>query len=237
MNNINYRVEAGNYIIASLTKEDRAGLLPHLEPVSLQLSQILYEMDDPVDYIYFPISGMCSLVSLTQEGDTLEVGIVGYEGMLPLAAFFGDETNQYRVVVQGEGDALRMRVGVFNRACKQAGSFQAIMLRYIQSLLSQLTQSALCNHFHPIEGRLCRWLLLSRDVVLSDELQLTQEFLAHMLGSRRAGVTVAAGALQNLGLIRYQRGHITIVDVEGLRANACECYGVVRRAFDKYLAA
>jgi CRP-like cAMP-binding protein len=237
MNNIDSCIHAGNHILASITKQDREGLLPELEPASLRLSQVLYEMGDAIDYVYFPNSGMCSLVSLTQEGGSLEVGIVGYEGMVDLSAFFGGHTSQYRVIVQGEGKALRMRAGAFRQAYKQADSLQAVMLRYIQVVIAQVTQSAVCNHFHPIEGRLCRWLLLCQDVVRSNELQLTQEFLAYMLGSRRAGVTVAAASLQSLGMIRYQRGHITILDRQGLEASSCECYEIVRKALDKYLGA
>jgi CRP-like cAMP-binding protein len=237
MNNIDSLIHTGNHILASLTKQDREGLLSDLEPVSLRLSQVLYEMGDVIDYVYFPNSGMCSLVCHTEEGGSLEVGIVGYEGMVELSAFFGGNISQYRVIVQGEGVAWRMRAGAFRQAFKQACSLQTTMQSYIQVVIAQITQSAICSHFHLIESRLCRWLLLCQDVVQSNELQLTQEFLSYMLGSRRAGVSVAAGALQSQGLIEYNRGHITILDRERLEAASCECYGTIRKALDKYLGA
>lgn len=237
MNKTSSRTRVKNHILASLPNDDRDGILLDLQPVSLRPSQVLYEMGDAIDYVYFANSGMCSLISYTKEGETLEVGIVGYDGMVGLTAFFGDDKSQHRVIVQGAGDALRMRVGAFRQAVKQVGSFQSLILRYVQVIIAQLTQSAVCNRFHPIEGRLCRWLLLSQDAVRSNELELTQEFIAYMLGVRRAGVTVAAGAIQSLGLISYNRGHITILDREGLEDASCECYAVVSDAINKYLSA
>lgn len=235
MNNTDSRATVKNHILSSLSQEDRDELLPELQPLPLTLSQVLYEMGDTIDYVHFPNSGMCSLVSHTQEGESLEVGIVGCEGIIDLAAFFGDEKIQYRVIVQGEGDALRMRADAFKKACKQSDSLRTVMLRYTQAVITQLNQAAVCNRFHPIESRLCRWLLQCQDMLHSNDLQLTQEFIAYMLGVRRAGITVAAGAVQSLGLIRYTRGHITILDREGLKATSCECYGIIREATKKYL--
>jgi CRP-like cAMP-binding protein len=236
MNKTDSRVTVKNHILSSLSEKDCDELLSDLQPVSLTLSQVIYEMGDTIDYVHFPNSGMCSLVSHTKDGNSLEVGMVGHDGVIDLAAFLGDEKIQYRVIVQGEGDALRVRADAFKKACKQSDSLRTVMLRYTQAVMAQLNQAALCNRFHPIESRLCRWLLQSQDVVQSNELQLTQEFISYMLGVRRAGITVAAGAVQSLGLIRYNRGHITILDREGLKVASCECYEIISETRNKYLA-
>ena len=236
MDKIDSSVHVKNYILSSVSENDRDELLPDLQLVSLRHSEVLYEMGDAIDYVHFPNSGMCSLVSHTKDGDSLGVGAVGYDGIIDLAAFFGDETIQYRVIVQSEGDALRVSAAAFKKACKRSDSLRAVLLRYTQAVITQLNQAAVCNRFHPVESRLCRWLLQCQDLVRSGELQLTQEFIAYMLGVRRAGITVAAGAIQSLGLIHCNRGHITIVDREGLKAASCECYEIISETRNKYLA-
>src|SRR5579862_7208215 len=172
------------------------------------------------------------LVSITKEGETFEVGIVGYGGIVGAAAFLEDETAQQRTIVQAEGTALRMKTGVFRAECEQIGSFQTLLRRYCSTLLRQITQSAVCCRFHTSEARLCRWLLQTRDCVRSTHIYLTQEFLAQMLGIHRPGVTLAARALQNAGLIRYNRGNISIINEEGLEAGSCECYQVIAADYD-----
>jgi CRP-like cAMP-binding protein len=224
-----------NLILYALPIDVRDHLLSELEPVSLSYSEVLYEIDDPINHVYFPTGGMVSLVSTTREGQSLEVGIVGCEGYVGLPIFLEDSVSPYRMIVQAEGAALRMKVTAFKAVCDQHGPLQELLHRYAQLLIREITQSALCICFHSLEARFCRWLLVCRDKVKSDEFHLTQEFLADMLGVRRAGISVAAGVIQSLGLIRYNRGHITIVDREGLEAASCECYGVVREAIKKYL--
>jgi CRP-like cAMP-binding protein len=221
-----------NLILSALPTDVRSQLLSKLEPISLRYAEVLYEIDDPVDYVYFLNSGMVSLISSTQDGQSLEVGIVGYEGYVGLPIFLQDTMSPYRMVVQAEGTALRMRVDGFKAMCDQHGSLQELLHRYGQSLIREIMQSALCICFHHLEARFCRWLLICQDNVKSDEFHLTQEFLADMLGVRRAGVTVAAGAIQNEGLISYNRGRITILDRKGLEAACCECYKIIRQSFD-----
>lgn len=224
-----------NLILSSLPMDVRNHVLSKLEPVSLSYSEVLYEIDDPVNYVYFPTGGLVSLVSTTREGQSLEVGVVGCEGYVGLPISLGDSVSPHRMIVQAEGTALRVKIGVFKALCDQHGPLQEILHRYAQLLIREITQSALCICFHQLEARFCRWLLVCQDKVKSDEFHLTQEFLADMLGVRRAGVTVAAGAIQSLGLIRYNRGHITIVHRKGLEAASCECYGIIREAIKKYL--
>jgi CRP-like cAMP-binding protein len=228
---------AENLILSALPIDVRNQLLSQLESVSLTYSEVLYEIDDPINHVYFPTSGMVSLVSTTREGQSLEVGIVGCEGYVGLPIFLDDSVSPYRMIVQAEGTALRMKVAAFKALCDQHASLQELLHRYAQLLMREITQSALCICFHHLEARFCRWLLVCQDKVKSDEFHLTQEFLADMLGVRRAGVTVAAGAIQSLGLIRYNRGTITIADREGLMAASCECYGISREAIKKYLGA
>jgi CRP-like cAMP-binding protein len=226
-----------NLILSALPIDVRNHLLSELEPVSLYYSEVLYEMGDLVSYVYFPTGGMISLVSTTLEGQSLEVGVVGCEGYVGLPIFLEDSVSPYRMIVQAEGTALRMKIAAFKAQCDQHGSLQELLHRYAQLLIREIAQSALCICFHQLEARFCRWLLVCQDRVKSDEFHLTQEFLADMLGVRRAGVTIAAGAIQSLGLISCNRGHITIIDREGLEAASCECYGIIRDAIKKYLSA
>jgi CRP-like cAMP-binding protein len=226
----------GNHILATLPGRELSQLLARLEPFHLDHSAVLYEIGDRVDYVYFPNSGMISLVSHTEGGATLEVGITGYEGVAGLSVFFGVEASQYRLLVQGEGDSFRIKAEQFKAECDRGSFLQASLRRYTHAVLTQVTQAAVCNRFHDVEARLCRWLLQSQDCMRSNELDLTQDFLALMLGVHRPAVTIAAGIVQNAGLINYSRGHITILDRNRLEEASCECYGVIKEAF-KWLPA
>lgn len=223
-----------NRILAALPDSEREQLLVHLEPFTLDHSAILCDIGVRIEYVYFPNSGMISLISHTEEGETLEVGIVGYEGMVGLSVFLESYKSQYRTLVQTTGHAFRMKAGTFQSAGDRQASLRSLMRRYTQARMTQITQAAICIRFHTLESRLCRWLLQSQDCVKSDELELTQDFIAMMLGTHRPGVSLVAGTLQNAGLIRYSRGHITILDRQRLEASSCECYKVIRHALDGF---
>ena len=232
MKDVSHDAGAENRILSLLPDKDRRQLIPALEPASLPPGRVIYEMGAVIDYVYFLNRGLASLISYTQEGGSLEMAIIGYEGMVGLQAFLGSDLSAYRVVQQFDGQALRMKAGKFKSECERLRSLQALMLRYTQTLFIQISQTALCNRFHDIEARLCCWMLLCQDIIRSDHLQLTQEFLSSMLGCRRAGVTVAAGKMQGRGLIAYTRGNVLILDREGLKAASCECYEVITKAFE-----
>jgi CRP-like cAMP-binding protein len=225
-----------NRILAALPAQDRDRMLANLEPISMPLGGVLYEASGLIDYVYFIESGMVSLVALTEEGETFEVAVVGFGGMVGSAVFLDEETSQHRTIVQAEGTALRMKTTTFKAECDGMANLQTLLRRYCSALFRQITQSAVCCRFHTTEARLCRWLLQTRDCARSNNLYLTQEFLAQMLGIYRPGVTLAAGMLQNAGLVRYSRGHITIVDPEGLEASSCECYKVITDAYNSIFA-
>ena len=220
-----------NRILLHLPATDREQLLPGLEPVRLNFGQVLYSMGAAIDYVYFHNRGMSSLISYTEEGGNIEVGMVGYEGVTGLQVFLGTGLSDHHAVMQLADDCLRMPADQFRQACAQLASLRAVMLRYTQAMMTQLTQSVVCARFHSIEQRLCRWLLISQDAVRSDDIRLTQEFLAAMLGVNRPGVTIAARLIQSVGMIDYNRGRIRILDRQGLEAASCECYGVIRNAF------
>jgi len=219
-----------NRILSALPNEERGQLLPKLEAAPLTSGDVLCDIGARIEYVYFPNNGLTSVISYTLEGETLEVFMAGYEGMVGLSAFLGDDISPHRVIVQSEGSALKMKATAFKAECDRLNSLQSLMLRYTQSTIIQISQTALCNRFHAIEFRLCRWLLLWQDLVRSNTLILTQEFLSYMLGCRRAGVTVAAGKLQSKGLISYSRGQVIILDRARLELLACECYGVITGA-------
>jgi CRP-like cAMP-binding protein len=203
--------------------------------LALTLGDVIYEPGERMDYIYFPTSAVVSLVYTMEKGATAEMGLVGNEGVVGIALFMGGDTTPNQAVAQVAGGALRMRAQAMLEEFRRGGPFQLALLRYTQALITQISQTAVCNRLHQVEQRLCRWLLLTRDRLPSDQILMTQEFIAHMLGVRREGVTVAAHRLQDAGLIRYRRGHITILDREGLEAAACECYRVVKDEFDRLL--
>ncbi len=231
------RFPAVNRILAALPRQEYASLFAQLEPAQLARSKILYEFGAPVRHAYFVTSGMVSLLSIAQNGATTEVSMVGNEGLLGIPIVLGVDAAPYRVMVQLPGTALRLRAEVLRREFHRGGPLQTLVLRYIHLLLLQIAQSASCNRFHTIEQRLCRWLLISRDRIKSDRLDLTQEALSHMLGAPRSRVTLAIGALRRAGLVQHTRGSIVILDRTRLEMCACECYKVVRAGINYLRAA
>ena len=223
-----------NRILAALPDSERAPLLAHMESFRLDHSAVLYEIGDRIEYVYFVNSGMISLISITEEGEILEVGVVGHEGMVGLSVFLEAGESKYRTLVQGQGAAFRMKADSFTAECDRRAPLRRLMRRYTNVWMIQITQAAVCNRFHTLEARLCRWLLQSQDIMKSNELELTQDFLAMMLGVHRPGVSMVAGTLQTAGLIRYSRGHITLLDRQRLEASSCECYRVIRQAIDNF---
>ena len=224
-----------NRLLAMLPREEYERILPHLGQVSFSLGEVLYESGAQMDHIYFPTTAIVSLLYTMENGSTAEMGMAGNEGLVGVALFMGGDTMPNRAVVQSAGCAVRMRAKVLQGEFATGGTFQRLLLRYTQALLTQMSQTAVCNRLHEIEQQLCRWLLLSRDRLDSDELVMTQELIANMLGVRREGVTVAAGRLQEQGLISYVRGRIQILDRRGLEAAVCECYKVVKDEYDRLL--
>jgi len=224
-----------NKILSSLALGVYEGLSQHLVPVNLEQSEVLHEPEEPISHVYFINSGLISLLSLLEDGSTIEIGVVGREGLSDTSALLGANVSPHQALVQVPGDGLRMKIDVFKEEVKRNGEFQALLLRYASLLIAQISQVAVCNTLHTIEERLARWLLVVALRVESDNLPLTQEFISHMLGVRRAGVTVAARTLQSAGLIKYNRGDITIIDHEGLEAASCECYQNSRDDFISYM--
>src|SRR5213594_1922695 len=222
-------------LLSALPEEEYKRLLPSLQHVAFSLGEVLYESGGHIEYVYFPTTCVVSLLYTMEDGSTAEVGLTGNDGVVGVALFLGGETAPNRAVVQIAGGAFRMKAKVLQHEFMRGGPFQRMMLRYTQALITQISQTAVCNRLHSVEKRLCRWLLLSHDRVRSDELLMTQEFISNMLGGRRESVTVAAGRLQDAGLIQYARGQIRILDRKGLEATACECYQIVRDEFDRLL--
>jgi len=224
-----------NQLLSALPKEEYERLLPNLEPVSLSLKQIIYAPNEPIQYVYFPINGIVSLINVTQDGETVESGTVGNEGIVGIPLLLGSDKMVGQAIVQVVGDALRMKANVFKREVTPGTQLHNLLLRYTLALMNLISQSVACNSLHPVEKRCCRWLLLCQDRVKSDQFLLTQEFLAQMLGVRRATVSGVAATLQQAGLIRYSRGKITICDRPGLEATSCNCYRIVKDEFDRLL--
>jgi CRP-like cAMP-binding protein len=229
------RAPPTNRLLTALPKDEYQRLLPKLERFPLVFGEVIYEPGDLIRNVYFPTSGIISLLAAVEDRATLEVGIVGREGMVGLPAFMGVKTSTNRAVVQGVGAAMRMKANAFRNECENGGSFPRILLRYAHSRMTQIAQGAACNRFHPIDARLARWLLMTRDRMGTDEFLLTQEFLSNMLGVRREGVNKAAGALQEQDLISYSRGNLLILDRVGLRAIACQCYRIIKKEYDTFL--
>jgi CRP-like cAMP-binding protein len=224
-----------NCLLAALSAEDFKRLLPHLEHVPLPLGWALYESGTEQGYVYFPTNSIVSLLYVMEDGSSAEIAIVGREGVVGIALFMGGETTPSRAVVQSAGFGYRLRAGVLKGEFERGGPLQHVLLRYTQALITQMAQTAVCNRHHAVEQQLCRWLLLSLDRLPSNELTMTQELIANMLGVRREGVTEAAGHLQTAGLIHYSRGKITVLDRAKLEARVCECYAVVKREYDRLL--
>lgn len=222
-----------NLLLSALSPAEREPLLPHLQPVTFSLGQIVFEPGESIDYCYFPTNSVVSLLYTMQDGSTAAMGLVGNEGVLGVALFLGGESTCSRALIAVAGDAFRLPAKLLQEEFAHPGSLQRLLLRYTQALITQISQTAVCNCLHSVEQRLCRWLLLCHDRRNRSELLMTQELIANMLGARRESVTVAAGRLQDAGLIHYCRGRINILDRNGLESNACECYRVVEDEFER----
>lgn len=231
----NGQKELGNQLLAALPEDAYERLRPHLEPISFTLGEVVYESGGHMRYVYFPTTSHISLLYTMIDGSTAEMGLVGNEGVVGIALFMGGETTPNRAMVQGSGAAFRMRAKAMQDEFKRGGEFQHVLLRYTQALITQISQTAVCNRLHTVEQRLCRWLLMTHDLTQSDELQMTHEFISNMLGVRREGVTVAAQRLQEMGMISYVRGHIHILDRTKLLTHVCECYQVVKEEHARLL--
>src|SRR6187455_372665 len=224
-----------NHILKALPALERERLFPHLKLAPMPLGMVLYESGAALRHIYFPTNSIVSLLYVMQDGASAEIAVVGNEGAIGVSLFMGGESTPSRAIVQSAGQAYRLPGKRLKEEFNRHGQMLHILLRYTQSLLTQMFQTAVCNRHHSLEQQLCRWLLLSLDRLPSNELKMTQELIANMLGVRREGVTEAAGKLQAAGLIEYSRGRITILDRPGLEARTCECYLVVKREFDRLL--
>ena len=224
-----------NRLLAALFDNEFARLEPHLELVPMLLGDVLYESGARLPHVYFPTTSIISLHCVLADGSSSEVAGVGNEGVLGVPLFMGGETTPSRAVVQTGGHAYRVPAPILVEEFNRAGSVLRLLLRYTQALITQMSQTVACNRYHSIEQQLCRWLLLTLDRLPTNELTMTQEQIARMLGVRREGVTEAAGRLQRLDVIRYRRGHITVLDRAGLQRDACECYGVVRKELSRLL--
>src|ERR1022692_3295592 len=225
-----------NGLLAALPETERARWMPQLELVDMPLGEVLYESGMTLSHVYFPTTAIVSLLYVTESGESAEIAVVGREGLVGISLLLGGESTPSRAVVQSAGQGLRLRAQVLKDEFNHAPVLH-LLLRYIQALLTQMSQTAVCNRHHSLDQQLCRWLLLSLDRLPSNELVMTQELIANMLGVRREGVTEAAGKLQDAGLIQYSRGHITVVNRAGIEARSCECYAVVKRESDRLLAA
>lgn len=223
-----------NQILAVLPHEEHERLAPHLKPVSLELGQILFRPDEQIHFVHFPATAVISLLTDLEDGTGMEVGLVGREGMVGISAILGGNETKL-ATVQASGAGFSLQAGKLREEFNRGETLQRSLLRYTHALMTQISQSVVCNARHQVEGRLARWLLMFHDRVLADEFELTHEFMANMLGVRRASVSEVAAMLQNEGLIRYQRGHFTILDRKRLEDFTCECYSVVKENFDDSL--
>ncbi len=224
-----------NHLLEALPDEDFERIRPQLELVSLKLGRVLYESGDTMSHIYFPTTAIISLLYIMQNGGTAEIGIAGNNGLVGMALYMGGETTSSRAIVQSSGDAMRMTKDDLLVEFRRGGIFQDVLLRYTQSMMTQISQTAVCNRLHTVVQQLCRWLLINHDQLPADKLVMTHDLIANMLGVRREGVTVAAGHLQGNGYIKYSRGTVTILDRKGLEKVCCECYQVVSDEYDRLL--
>jgi CRP-like cAMP-binding protein len=224
-----------NHLLAALPQQEYARLLSELDLVPLPLGEVLYEPGTQMRHVYFPTTCIVSLLYVMEDGASAEIAVVGNEGIVGVSLFMGGESTTSRAVVQSAGHAYRLKGQLLKDEFYRAGPMQQLLLRYTQALLTQMAQTAVCNRHHTVDQQLCRWLLLSLDRLPSNDLTMTQELIANMLGVRREGVTEAAGELQRAGLIEYRRGHITVLNRAGLEARVCECYAVVKKELDRLL--
>ena len=224
-----------NHLLAALPAEIFERLSPHLELISMPLGEVLYESGGQLQHVYFPTTAIVSLHYIMENGASSEIAGVGNEGVLGISLFMGGNTTPSLATVQTAGHGYRLKVRLMMEEFNRAGPMMRLMLRYTQALITQMSQTAVCNRHHSVEQQLCRWLLLTLDRLTSNELIMTQELIASMLGVRREGITEAAGNLQRAGLISYRRGHITVLERSGLESRVCECYVVVKNEFDRLL--
>jgi CRP-like cAMP-binding protein len=224
-----------NHLLAALPKPEARRWLPDLETVDLPLGQVLYESGVTLSHVYFPTTAIVSLLYVMENGASAEIAVVGNEGIVGISLFMGGESTSSRAIVQSAGKGLRLKAQKMKDEFNRAGPVLHLFLRYTQALITQMAQTAVCNRHHSLDQQLCRWLLLSLDRLEGNQLLMTQELIANMLGVRREGVTEGALKLQRAGLIEYSRGHITVLDRSGLEKRSCECYAVVRREYDRLL--
>jgi CRP-like cAMP-binding protein len=233
-NTSDFRLSLQNRLLCALPAGEIDFLKPHLEAVSLPTGDIIFQPGDAIRYVYFPKNGMVSLLSVTQEGQTVEVGFTGVEGMVGLPIFLGQNEMPYQAMVQVPANCFRVDAKVILKLFKQCGTFHDIVLRYLYVIFKQISQTCVCNHFHTIEARLCRWLSVMYDRSKNNQLSLTQEFLSQMLGVQRTSIGMIANTLQTQGIIRYRRGKIEIVDYERLNQCACECFFIIKKEFEDF---
>ena len=226
----------GNHLLAALPDDAWARWQPQLERVDMPLGQVLYEPGSTLSHVYFPYSAIVSLLYMMESGASAEIAVVGNDGIVGISLFMGGNSTSSRAVVQSAGEGCRLKSQVIKAEFTHAPVMH-LLLRYTQALITQMSQTAVCNRHHSLDQQLCRWLLLSLDRLKGDELVMTQELIANMLGVRREGVTEAALKLQAAGLIRYARGHISVLDRPGLEQRTCECYAVVKKEYDRLLPA
>ena len=224
-----------NYLLAALTDDDLKRIIPKLDLVSFKLGEVLYESGERLAHVYFPTTVIFSLLYIMENGATAEIGLVGNDGILGVSLFLGGETTSSRAIAQSAGSALRMKEKDLVNEFRKGERFQELLLRYTQALLTQISQTAVCNRLHSIDEQLCRWLLLSHDRLHSDHLVMTHDLISNMLGVRREGITLAAQKLAKRKLISNTRGTITVVDRQGLEAAACECYAIVNAEYNRLL--
>ncbi|MEP7147895.1 MAG: Crp/Fnr family transcriptional regulator [Acidobacteriota bacterium] len=224
-----------NHLIAALPPDEFSRLRPNLDPVMLSLGEVIYESGEQLEYIYFPTTAIISLLYIMENGTTAEIGMAGNDGLVGIALYMGGSTTPSRAIVQSAGNAFRMPSRALTDEFSLGGVFQKILLRYTQSLMTQISQTAVCNRLHSVEQQLCRWLLINHNLLQNNKLIMTHDLIANMLGVRREGVSIAAGNLQKKGLIKYARGTITMLDRDALGRAACECYSVVKDEYDRLL--
>jgi CRP-like cAMP-binding protein len=224
-----------NRLLAALPQATYDLQLPHLEPAAMPLGMAVYESGGAQGHVYFPTTSIVSLLYVLENGSSAEIAITGNDGLVGIALFMGGETTPSRAVVQSAGAGYRLKASVMKKEFENDAALQHLMLRYTQALITQMSQTAVCNRHHSVDQQLCRWLLLSLDRLPASDLVMTQELIANMLGVRREGVTEAAGRLQAAGLIEYHRGHIRVIDRKGLEERVCECYAVVKKEYDRLL--
>jgi len=232
---INTNIKDQNSLFHSIPENDWIKFLPDLEPVELPLGKVLYESGTKMTHVYFPTSAIVSLLYELENGSSAEIAVVGFEGIVGISTFMGGESTSSRGVVQSAGHGYRMKANLLLNAFEKSKPIEHLLLRYTQALITQMSQTAVCNRHHTLDQQFCRWLLLSLDRLKINQLDMTQELIANMLGVRREGVTEAALKVQKAGLISYSRGHITIIDRAGLEQRTCECYKVVKEEYDRLL--